>query len=76
MDAPPIQYAKTADGVNIAFWAIGQGPPLVMLPRTITSNPQVEWELDSRRATYERLAERARIIAPIGVGSGLATRLP
>ena len=23
---PRIQYATTADGVNIAFWAIGEGP--------------------------------------------------
>jgi hypothetical protein len=27
---PRIQYAKTADGVSIAFWTLGQGPPLVM----------------------------------------------
>ncbi len=27
MDAPPIQYARTEDGVNIAYWA--EGPPAV-----------------------------------------------
>ena len=27
MDAPPIQYAKTTDGVKIAFWTLGEGPP-------------------------------------------------
>ena len=30
MDAPPIQYARTDDGVNIAYSAMGNGPPLVM----------------------------------------------
>lgn len=25
MDAPPIQYARTEDGVNIAYWALGAG---------------------------------------------------
>jgi class 3 adenylate cyclase len=30
MDAPPIQYARTEDGVNIAYSAMGDGPPLVM----------------------------------------------
>jgi hypothetical protein len=23
MDAPPIQYARTGDGVNIAYWTTG-----------------------------------------------------
>ncbi len=26
---PRIQYAKTADGVSIAFYEMGEGPPLV-----------------------------------------------
>ena len=26
---PRIQYAKTADGVSIAFWTLGEGMPLV-----------------------------------------------
>ncbi len=25
---PRIQYAQTADGVSIAFWTVGEGPPL------------------------------------------------
>ena len=29
---PRIQYAKTSDGVNIAFWELGEGPTLVYLP--------------------------------------------
>jgi class 3 adenylate cyclase len=62
MDAPPIQYAKTSDGVSIAFWTIGEGPPLVMLPSPVASNIQVEWGLDYRRAAFERLAERATVI--------------
>src|SRR5439155_25561066 len=33
MDAPHIQYVKTTDGVSIAFWTLGEGPPLVVLPR-------------------------------------------
>jgi hypothetical protein len=26
---PRIQYAKTADGVSIAFWTLGKGMPVV-----------------------------------------------
>ncbi len=30
---PRIQYARTSDGVNIAYWTLGKGDPLVfMLP--------------------------------------------
>ena len=33
MDTPPIRYAKTSDGVSIAFWTLGDGePPLIMSP--------------------------------------------
>ena len=31
MDAPPIQYAKTSDGVNIAYTTAGGGPPVVWI---------------------------------------------
>ncbi len=29
---PRIQYARTADGVNIAFWTLGEGPPFARPP--------------------------------------------
>lgn len=29
MTLPPIQYAKTTDGVNVAYFSIGEGPPIV-----------------------------------------------
>jgi len=28
-DAPPVQYAKTSDGVNIAYLMLGDGPPVI-----------------------------------------------
>ena len=27
MDAPPIQYARTEGGVNIAYWTLGESGP-------------------------------------------------
>lgn len=29
MDLPPIHYARTSDGINVAFLDLGQGPPIV-----------------------------------------------
>jgi class 3 adenylate cyclase len=74
MDAPPIQYAKTSDGVNIAFWTLGEGPPLVVLPNLTASHVQLEWEWDVRRTAYERLAERATVIRYDWRGLGLSER--
>jgi len=74
MDAPPIQYAKTADGVNIAFWTLGEGPPLVILPNVFGSHVQLEWEQDDRRTAFERLAQRATVIRYDWRGMGLSQR--
>jgi hypothetical protein len=30
MTTPGIQYARTADGVSIACWSVGSGPPLLL----------------------------------------------
>jgi pimeloyl-ACP methyl ester carboxylesterase len=70
MDAPPIQYARTADGANIAFWSIGQGPPLVILPNLAASHLAFEWEFQPRRTAFELLARGANVIRfdPRGVG--------
>ncbi len=35
---PRIQYAQTADGVSIAYWTLGEGPPLVMMADTLWSH--------------------------------------
>jgi hypothetical protein len=38
MEAPRIQYAKTSDGVNIAFWTLGEGPAVVLAPLPLGSH--------------------------------------
>ena len=37
---PRIQYAKTSDGVDIAFAAAGEGPPLLVVPTFPLSHVQ------------------------------------
>jgi hypothetical protein len=46
---PRIQYAQTADGVSIAFWALGEGVPLVVMPELPWSHIQLEWENPNAR---------------------------
>src|SRR3990172_7617568 len=74
MDAPRIQYVKTSGGVLIAFWARGEGPPLVILPNLTASHVQLEWEWDVRRIAYERLSQRATVIRYDCRGLGLSQR--
>ena len=42
---PRIQYAKTSDGVDIAFASMGEGPPLVVLPLPGMAHVQRIWEM-------------------------------
>ena len=40
-----IQYAKTTDGVSIAYWTLGEGTPLVVVPPPPVSHAQPAWEM-------------------------------
>ncbi len=53
---PQIQYAKTSDGVSIAFWTLGEGPPLVMMPPAPYFHSLVGWRLPGVRHYFELLA--------------------
>jgi len=71
---PRIQYTKTADGVNIAFWTLGEGMPLVLMPNIPWSHIQVEWQWPGYRRWYERLAEKGKAIRYDSRGCGLSDR--
>ncbi len=70
---PHIQYAQTEDGVNIAHWAMGDGPPLVADVGQ-WSHIQREWDIPERRAWFERAAEKHTFIRFDHRGSGLSDR--
>lgn len=71
---PRIQYAKAADGTSIAFWAVGEGLPLVISPTTPFSHAQLEWTMPECRRWFERLADSHLVIRYDGRGTGLSTR--
>jgi class 3 adenylate cyclase len=74
MEAPPVQYAKTSDGVSIAFWSIGRGEPLVVTPPSMISHCELEWRIPAWRQWYERLAQGRMVIKYDRGGSGLSDR--
>ncbi|HEU4759418.1 MAG TPA: alpha/beta fold hydrolase, partial [Dehalococcoidia bacterium] len=69
---PRIQYAKASDGVNIAYWALGEGPPLVLMPWIPFSHIQLDWR--TYPDFYEHLARRRKLIRYDCRGSGLSDR--
>ena len=71
---PRIQYAQTTDGVNIALWALGEGPPLVCMPPVPLSHIQAEWHNPDWRGWYEWLGRNRKLIRYDGRGSGLSDR--
>jgi class 3 adenylate cyclase len=74
MMEPRIQYAKTADGVSIAFWTLGEGMPVMHMPALPWSHIQLEWQNPDQRRWYERLAEKRKLVRYDGRGSGLSDR--
>src|SRR3989337_2104766 len=71
---PRIQYAKTSDGVSIAFWTMGHGMPLVYMPPGMFSHIQLESQHPSTRHWYEALANGRRLVRYDGRGTGLSQR--
>jgi len=69
---PVIQYAKTSDGVNIAYFSIGTGAPLVYVPPG--GNAGQAWRQPEVRSWSERLAAGRRVIRLDYRGIGLSDR--
>src|SRR3972149_880357 len=71
---PRIQYAKTSDGVSIAFATLGQGRlPLVSLP-SLLSDLRLAWRLPEMRRALECLAQDRMLVLYDGRGRGLSER--
>ena len=72
---PRIQYAKTEDGVSIAYYAIGKGPAVLFLIMP-GSHLEAEWQIDSLRMAYTALAQRSTFVRLDPRGFGLSDRDP
>jgi len=74
MDMPQIQYARTDDGVNLAYWTLGAGPPLIWSQAPTLSHLTLEWELPGRRWWYEQLASQFTVVRYSSRCAGLSDR--
>ena len=71
---PLLQYAMTSDAVAIAYWSMGDGPPLFIPPILVSSHLELEWQIVSRRAVYEGLAHGLRVVRYDCRGMGMSQR--
>ncbi len=71
---PRIQYARTADGVSIAFWTLGEGMPLVWVPGGVVSNMWGDWQIPWAREWDELLATRWKLVKFDRRGNGHSQR--
>lgn len=74
MTEPRIQYARTSDGVSIAYCAFGDGPPLVHMPAIPFSHLQMERQVPDWRNWQDELAARFTLVRYDARGTGMSDR--
>ena len=72
---PKIQYARTSDGVNIAYEVLGEGPRDLVLVPGIISHVEFFHELPGYTDFLRGLAAFARVIVFDKRGNGLSDRM-
>jgi class 3 adenylate cyclase len=72
MAEPRIQYARTSDGVSIAYWTQGRGPALIQMPGAIFGSLGASVAEGQRWG--ERLAGRNTLVHYDNRGSGQSQR--
>ena len=70
---PRIRYATATDGVSIAFWTLGEGPPLVYMAGGPWSHIEL-WDIPECRRWYERLAQKRMLVRYDVRGTGWSER--
>jgi class 3 adenylate cyclase len=74
VDIPETRYAKTADGVYLAFQTVGAGPIDIVWMSGQAWNIEIEWEHPLIASFYERLSTIGRLILHDRRGTGLSDR--
>jgi pimeloyl-ACP methyl ester carboxylesterase len=75
VDRPETRYAKTADGVHIAYQVLGQGPGDLALVVGFVFNVELSWEWPQLGRFLRRLARFSRLIIFDRRGTGLSDHI-
>jgi pimeloyl-ACP methyl ester carboxylesterase len=76
VSVPETRYAKTADGVHIAYEVVGEGPVDIVFVMGWTSHLELMWAEPSLARFLNRLASFSRLILFDKRGMGLSDRVP
>jgi class 3 adenylate cyclase len=71
---PGVRFARASDGVTVAYWAMGEGSPLVVMPSMPWSHLQLEWTIPQIRRWYEGLGNGRQLVRYDGRGFGSSGR--
>ena len=76
VNVPETRYAKTADGVHIAYQVVGEGPVDMVFVMGWVTNIEVMWDEPEFARLLDRLARFSRLILFDKRGVGLSDRVP
>ena len=76
MVEPQVQYTKTSDGVNIAYYAIGEGTAVVFAADPPCSHMGLEWQQPLFRAAFEGFLSHHALVRYDARGLGMSDRDP
>ncbi len=71
---PEIRYTQAPDGVDIAYWVMGDGPVLIQAPLIPYSHVETEWQVPELRDWYARLGRGLSLVRYDARGTGLSQR--
>jgi class 3 adenylate cyclase len=74
MELPITRYVVTADGIHIAYQAVGEGSPDIVYTPGFISNIDLVWDEGAHGPLFRRLAELGRLVVFDRRGTGLSDR--
>jgi pimeloyl-ACP methyl ester carboxylesterase len=72
IEARETHYAKTADGVHVAYQVVGDGPPDVVYASSFMGHAEVSWEYPPAARFYGSMAQFCRLVLFDRRGTGLS----
>jgi pimeloyl-ACP methyl ester carboxylesterase len=72
IDVPEVKYARTADGVHIAYQVVGDAAVDLVYANSFMSHIEVSWEYPPAARFYERMAAFCRLVLFDRRGTGLS----
>ena len=74
MVEPHIQYVRTSDGVNLAYFMMGEGSPPIVMMDVVYSHLQAEWNDPEQRRVYETITGITTLVRYDHRGFGMSDR--